>query len=50
MFLDMPTVKPFEASFATHFDEKMQKTNHADGNYFERYASGVLPGSGHRRL
>jgi gentisate 1,2-dioxygenase len=41
--LDMPTVNHFEASFATHFDEKMQKTNHADGDSFERYASGVLP-------
>ena len=41
--LDMPTVNHFEASFATHFDEKMQKTNHADGDFFERYASGVLP-------
>ena len=41
--LDMPTVNHFETSFAEHFDEKMQKTNHADGNSFERYASGVLP-------
>lgn len=41
--LDMPTVNHFEASFAAHFDEKMQKTNHEDGDSFERYASGVLP-------
>ena len=41
--LDMPTVNHFETSFATHFDEKMQKTNHADGDFFDRYASGVLP-------
>jgi gentisate 1,2-dioxygenase len=41
--LDMPTVNHFETSFAEHFDEKMQKTNHADGDSFDRYASGVLP-------
>ena len=41
--LDMPTINHFEASFASHFDERMQKTNHADGDSFERYASGVLP-------
>ena len=41
--LDMPTVNHFEASFAAHFDERMQKTNHADGDSFDRYASGVLP-------
>jgi gentisate 1,2-dioxygenase len=41
--LDMPTVNHFEASFAEHFDEKMQKTNHVDGDSFARYASGVLP-------
>ena len=41
--LDMPTINHFETSFAEHFDEKMQKTNHADGDSFERYASGVLP-------
>ena len=41
--LDMPTVNHFETSFAEHFDEKMQKTNHDDGDSFERYASGVLP-------
>ncbi len=41
--LDMPTVNHFEASFSEHFDEKMQKTNHEDGDSFERFASGVLP-------
>jgi gentisate 1,2-dioxygenase len=41
--LDMPTVNHFEASFAEHFDEKMQKTNHEDGDSFERFATGVLP-------
>jgi gentisate 1,2-dioxygenase len=41
--LDLPTIIHFETSFAEHFDEKMQKTNHADGDSFERYASGVLP-------
>ncbi len=41
--LDMPTVNHFEASFSEHFDEKMQKTNHEDGNSFERFATGVLP-------
>ena len=41
--LDMPTVNHFEASFAEHFDEKMQNTNHEDGDSFDRYASGVLP-------
>jgi len=41
--LDLPTVNHFETSFASHFDEKMQKTNHADGDSFDRYASGVLP-------
>ena len=41
--LDLPTINHFETSFAAHFDEKMQKTNHADGDSFERYASGVLP-------
>jgi len=39
----MPTINHFETSFAEHFDEKMQKTNHADGDSFSRYASGVLP-------
>ena len=41
--LDMPTVNHFEASFSEHFDEKTQKTNHQDGDSFERYATGVLP-------
>jgi len=41
--LDMPTVNHFQASFASHFDEKMQKTNHEDGDSFERFATGVLP-------
>ena len=41
--LDMHIVNHFETSFAEHFDEKMQKTNHADGDSFDRYASGVLP-------
>jgi gentisate 1,2-dioxygenase len=41
--LDMPTVNHFETSFGEHYDEKMQKTNHADGDSFDRYASGVLP-------
>ncbi|MGC1899565.1 MAG: gentisate 1,2-dioxygenase [Pseudolabrys sp.] len=41
--LDMPTVNHFQASFANHFDEKMQNVNHEDGDSFERYATGVLP-------
>ena len=41
--LDMPTINHFEASFAEHFDEKMQKANFEDGDSFERYATGVLP-------
>ena len=41
--LDLPTINHFETSFATHPDEKMQKTNHDDGDSFARYASGVLP-------
>jgi gentisate 1,2-dioxygenase len=41
--LDMPTINFFETSFAEHFEEKMQKTNHEDGDSFARYASGVLP-------
>ncbi len=41
--LDLPTVNHFETSFARHPDERMQKTNHDDGDSFERYASGVLP-------
>jgi gentisate 1,2-dioxygenase len=41
--LDMPTVNHFEASFAEHFDAKMQNTNRDNGDSFERFASGVLP-------
>ncbi len=41
--LDMPTINHFQASFASHFDEKMQNVNHQDGDSFERYATGVLP-------
>ncbi len=41
--LDLPTINHFETSFAAHPDEKMQKTSHADGDSFDRYASGVLP-------
>jgi gentisate 1,2-dioxygenase len=41
--LDMPTVNHFDTSFGEHFEEKMQKTNHADGDSFDRFASGVLP-------
>jgi gentisate 1,2-dioxygenase len=41
--LDMHIVNHFETSFAEHFDEKMQNTEHEDGDSFDRYASGVLP-------
>ncbi len=41
--LDMHIVNHFETSFGEHFDQKMQNTNHEDGNSFERFASGVLP-------
>jgi gentisate 1,2-dioxygenase len=41
--LDMPTVNHFETSFAEHFDEKMQKATHADGDSLAFYGSGVLP-------
>ena len=41
--LDMPTINHFQASFAHHFDEKMQNVNHEDGDSFERFATGVLP-------
>ena len=41
--LDMPTINHFQASFASHFDEKMQNVNHENGDSFERYATGVLP-------
>ncbi len=41
--LDMPTINHFEASFASHFDDKMQNTARDDGDSLERYGSGVLP-------
>jgi gentisate 1,2-dioxygenase len=41
--LDMPTINHFQASFASHFDEKMQNVSHQDGDSFDRYATGVLP-------
>jgi gentisate 1,2-dioxygenase len=41
--LDMHIVNHFETSFGEHFDEKMQNTNHEDGDSFDRFASGVLP-------
>jgi gentisate 1,2-dioxygenase len=41
--LDLPTVNHFETSFARHPEERMQKTDHEDGDSFARYASGVLP-------
>jgi gentisate 1,2-dioxygenase len=41
--LDMPTVNHFEASFAGHFDDKMQNTARSDGDSLDRYGSGVLP-------
>jgi gentisate 1,2-dioxygenase len=41
--LDLPTINHFETSFAEHPDEKMQKTDHEDGDSFERFATGVLP-------
>ncbi|HUI97785.1 MAG TPA: cupin domain-containing protein, partial [Xanthobacteraceae bacterium] len=41
--LDMPTVNHFEASFAEHFDDKMQNTARSDGDSLDRYGSGVLP-------
>lgn len=41
--LDMHIVNHFQASFANHFDEKMQNVNHEDGDSFERFATGVLP-------
>jgi len=41
--LDMPTVNHFETSFAEHFDEKMQKETHQDGDSLAFYGSGVLP-------
>ncbi len=41
--LDLPTVNHFETSFSVHPDERMQNTNHEDGDSYARYASGVLP-------
>jgi len=41
--LDMPTINHFQASFASHFDAKMQNVSHQNGDSFERYATGVLP-------
>jgi gentisate 1,2-dioxygenase len=41
--LDMHIVNHFETSFAEHPEEKMQSTDHEDGDSFERYATGVLP-------
>jgi gentisate 1,2-dioxygenase len=41
--LDMHIVNHFETSFAEHFEDKMQKTDHEDGDSFQRYAMGVLP-------
>jgi gentisate 1,2-dioxygenase len=41
--LDMPTVNHFEASFAEHFDDKMQNTSRGDGDSLAFYGSGVLP-------
>jgi gentisate 1,2-dioxygenase len=41
--LDMPTVNHFEASFAEHFDDKMQNTSRGDGDSLAFFGSGVLP-------
>ncbi len=41
--LDVPTVNHFEASFAQHFDSKMQNTSRGVGDSLERFGSGVLP-------
>ena len=41
--LDFPAVNFYEASFAEHFDDAMQKTTRQDGNSVSFYASGVLP-------
>src|ERR1051325_7716449 len=40
--LDMPTINHFEASFAEHFDDKMQNTSRGDGDSLAFYCSGVL--------
>ncbi len=41
--LDFPAVNFYEASFAEHFDDAMQKTTRQDGDLVSFYASGVLP-------
>ena len=41
--LDFPQVNFFEASFASYFDDAVQKTNRQDGDSLAFYASGVLP-------
>jgi len=41
--LDVPAVNFFEASFAEHFDDAMQKTTRQDGDSLSFYGSGVLP-------
>jgi gentisate 1,2-dioxygenase len=41
--LDFPAVNFYEASFAEHFDDAMQKTTRQDGDSVSFYASGVLP-------
>ena len=40
---DLPAVNFFEASFAEHFDDDMQKTTRQDGDSLSFYGSGVLP-------
>ena len=41
--LDVPTVNFYEASFAEHFDDAIQKTSRQDGDSLSFYGSGVLP-------
>jgi gentisate 1,2-dioxygenase len=41
--LDVPAVNFFEASFAEHFDDAMQRTTRQDGDSLSFYGSGVLP-------
>jgi len=41
--LDVPTVNFYQAGFAEHFDEAMQKTMRQDGDSLAFYGSGVLP-------
>jgi gentisate 1,2-dioxygenase len=41
--LDFPAVNFYEASFAEHFDDAMQKTSRQDGDSLSFYGSGVLP-------